>query len=210
MVLLSIICSNSWCSLLGLATTTYNTHTHTQKTNSMDKGTTEHSRWTAWQRRLTFPPVRSASLPNSSSLQSVPSIDSTDTVTLTTGGQWGVSQALAAQTFIVWTLLIAPTLTVDPPFISCIFSQLLVEDGGRQESMSIIILHLQVPQVRVGLSICADNHLQDRQREQIRLVAFLTTVSTRKQAANLGPWLFGGCCNSQKGSRAESSRPPFG
>lgn len=31
---------------------------------------------------LTLPPVRSASLPSSSSLQSVPSMDSTDTVTL--------------------------------------------------------------------------------------------------------------------------------
>lgn len=80
-VLLSMICSNSWCSLLGLATTTYNPHV--QKHNK----TTGHSRLTMWTQRLTFPPVRSASFPSSSSLHSVPFMDSTDTVTLTKGGQ---------------------------------------------------------------------------------------------------------------------------
>lgn len=52
--------------------------------------------------------------------------------------------------------------------------------------MSIIILHLQVPQVCVGLSVRADNHLQDQWRGQVRLMTFLTTFF-RTQTGCL-PW----------------------
>lgn len=40
---------------------------------------------------LTVPPLRSASLPSSSSLQSVPSMDSTDTVTLMKEGHFSMN-----------------------------------------------------------------------------------------------------------------------
>lgn len=51
----------------------------------------------------------------------------------------------------------------DPPLIGSVFPQILVEDGGRQEGSSVVVFHLQVPQVRVGLPICTDNHLGDQQ-----------------------------------------------
>lgn len=61
---------------------------------------------------------------------------------------------------------------MDAPLIGCIFTQILVEDSGRQEGASIVILYLQIPQVCVGLSICTDNYLQDQQGQQIRIVLF--------------------------------------
>ena len=78
--------------------------------------------------------------------------------------QGKIGSPLHCDTQIEVKIELVKTVELHQHLTSSILAQVLVEDGGVEEISSlIVVLHLQIPQVCVGLSIGASNHLGRRQ-----------------------------------------------
>lgn len=181
-VLLSMIWSNSWCSLLGLVTTTYKPYTRLT-TGIIKAFTSDYAEAAPY-----CPP---------GAVSKSPQLIKPTVCSLYRQHWHGHTDQRRKIRCLYWhrcspyecSPLVHHWCNEDPPFISRIVPQFLVEDGGWQESTCIVILYLQVPQLCVGLSVCTDNHLQDQHRGQIRLIIFLWLF----QHVNRQPTLDPGC-----------------
>jgi len=66
--------------------------------------------------------------------------------------------------------VIMTRLLLHAPLVGGVLAQVLVEDGGREDGVGVVILQLQVAQVCVGLPVRTDDHLTERQPLQKALV----------------------------------------